>query len=53
MRLGTSLDCKHCQCLAGLMQGSNHLEEAGGPLDLCPISLGKLQSAMASTLNAS
>uniref|UniRef100_A0A8B9Y533 Archaemetzincin-2 n=1 Tax=Bos mutus grunniens TaxID=30521 RepID=A0A8B9Y533_BOSMU len=45
--IGHIFGLRHCQWLACLMQGSNHLEEADRrPLDLCPICLRKLQSAV-------
>ncbi|XP_026936276.1 archaemetzincin-2 isoform X4 [Sagmatias obliquidens] len=45
--IGHIFGLRHCQWLACLMQGSNHLEEADQrPLDLCPICLRKLQSAV-------
>ena len=45
--IGHIFGLRHCQWLACLMQGSNHLEEADQrPLDLCPICLRKLQSAI-------
>ncbi|XP_020035458.1 archaemetzincin-2 isoform X2 [Castor canadensis] len=45
--LGHIFGLRHCQWLACLMQGSNHLEEADRrPLNLCPICLRKLQSAV-------
>ncbi|XP_023612720.1 archaemetzincin-2 isoform X2 [Myotis lucifugus] len=45
--IGHIFGLRHCQWLACLMQGSNHLEEADRrPLDLCPICLRKLQCAI-------
>lgn len=45
--IGHIFGLRHCQWLACLMQGSNHLEEADRrPLDLCPVCLRKLQSAV-------
>lgn len=45
--IGHIFGLRHCQWLACLMQGSNHLEEADlRPLDLCPICLRKLQCAL-------
>ncbi|XP_072795574.1 archaemetzincin-2 isoform X2 [Vicugna pacos] len=45
--IGHIFGLRHCQWLACLMQGSNHLEEADRrPLNLCPICLRKLQSAV-------
>ena len=45
--IGHIFGLRHCQWLACLMQGSNHLEEADRrPLDLCPICLRKLQNAV-------
>nr|KAF6308707.1 archaelysin family metallopeptidase 2 [Pipistrellus kuhlii] len=45
--IGHIFGLRHCQWLACLMQGSNHLEEADRrPLDLCPICLRKLQCAV-------
>uniref|UniRef100_A0A667ICU4 Archaemetzincin-2 n=1 Tax=Lynx canadensis TaxID=61383 RepID=A0A667ICU4_LYNCA len=45
--IGHIFGLRHCQWLACLMQGSNHLEEADRrPLNLCPICLRKLQCAI-------
>lgn len=45
--IGHIFGLRHCQWLACLMQGSNHLEEADRrPLNLCPICLRKLQCAV-------
>ncbi|KAF6092164.1 archaelysin family metallopeptidase 2 [Phyllostomus discolor] len=45
--IGHIFGLRHCQWLACLMQGSNHLEEADRrPLHLCPICLRKLQCAI-------
>nr|XP_020662109.1 archaemetzincin-2 isoform X3 [Pogona vitticeps] len=45
--IGHIFGLHHCQWLQCVMQGSNHLEEADRrPLDLCPICLRKLQSAL-------
>nr|XP_004655711.1 archaemetzincin-2 isoform X2 [Jaculus jaculus]XP_045015626.1 archaemetzincin-2 isoform X2 [Jaculus jaculus]XP_045015627.1 archaemetzincin-2 isoform X2 [Jaculus jaculus] len=45
--IGHIFGLRHCQWLACLMQGSNHLEEADRrPLNLCPICLRKLQCAL-------
>ncbi|KAI1896652.1 hypothetical protein AGOR_G00096970 [Albula goreensis] len=45
--IGHIFGIKHCQWLQCVMQGSNHLEESDRrPLDLCPICLRKLQSAL-------
>ncbi|NP_001028746.1 archaemetzincin-2 isoform 2 [Homo sapiens] len=45
--IGHIFGLRHCQWLACLMQGSNHLEEADRrPLNLCPICLHKLQCAV-------
>ncbi|XP_011817950.1 PREDICTED: archaemetzincin-2 isoform X3 [Colobus angolensis palliatus] len=45
--IGHIFGLRHCQWLACLMQGSNHLEEADQrPLNLCPICLRKLQCAI-------
>ncbi|EDL34357.1 mCG19632, isoform CRA_b [Mus musculus] len=45
--IGHILGLRHCQWLACLMQGSNHLEESDRrPLNVCPICLRKLQSAI-------
>ncbi|XP_049636176.1 archaemetzincin-2 isoform X2 [Suncus etruscus] len=45
--VGHIFGLRHCQWLACLMQGSNHLEEADRrPLNLCPICLRKLQCAI-------
>ncbi|KAJ8796696.1 hypothetical protein J1605_017799 [Eschrichtius robustus] len=45
--IGHIFGLQRCQWLACLMQGSNHLEDADQrPLDLCPICLCKLQSAI-------
>ncbi|XP_077019766.1 archaemetzincin-2 isoform X2 [Tamandua tetradactyla] len=45
--LGHIFGLRHCQWLSCLMQGSNHLEEADRrPLNLCPVCLRKLQSAI-------
>uniref|UniRef100_A0A8C2GMB1 Archaemetzincin-2 n=1 Tax=Cyprinus carpio TaxID=7962 RepID=A0A8C2GMB1_CYPCA len=45
--IGHIFGVKHCQWLNCVMQGSNHLEESDRrPLDLCPICLRKLQSAI-------
>ncbi|KAF6297982.1 archaelysin family metallopeptidase 2 [Rhinolophus ferrumequinum] len=45
--IGHTFGVRHCQWLACLMQGSNHLEEADRrPLYLCPICLRKLQCAI-------
>ncbi|XP_066242739.1 archaemetzincin-2 [Saccopteryx leptura] len=45
--IGHIFGLRHCQWLACLMQGSNHLEEADQrPLNLCPICLRKLQCAV-------
>uniref|UniRef100_A0A8C3WXY1 Archaemetzincin-2 n=1 Tax=Catagonus wagneri TaxID=51154 RepID=A0A8C3WXY1_9CETA len=49
--IGHIFGLRHCQWLACLMQGSNHLEEADRrPLNLCPICLRKLQSAVGFSL---
>ncbi|XP_073167790.1 archaemetzincin-2 isoform X2 [Lepidochelys kempii] len=45
--IGHIFGLHHCQWLQCVMQGSNHLEESDRrPLDLCPICLRKLQSAV-------
>lgn len=45
--IGHIFGLRHCQWLACLMQGSNHLEESDRrPLHLCPICLRKLQCAI-------
>ncbi|KTF84845.1 hypothetical protein cypCar_00012886 [Cyprinus carpio] len=45
--IGHIFGVKHCQWLNCVMQGSNHLEESDRrALDLCPICLRKLQSAI-------
>lgn len=45
--IGHMFGMQHCQWLNCVMQGSNHLEESDRqPLDLCPICLHKLQSAL-------
>ncbi|XP_061471600.1 archaemetzincin-2 isoform X2 [Rhineura floridana] len=45
--IGHIFGLHHCQWLQCVMQGSNHLEESDQrPLDLCPICLRKLQSAL-------
>ncbi|RXM33821.1 Archaemetzincin-2, partial [Acipenser ruthenus] len=45
--IGHIFGLKHCQWLRCVMQGSNHLEESDRrPLDLCPICVRKLQSAI-------
>ncbi|XP_077922107.1 archaemetzincin-2 isoform X3 [Halichoerus grypus] len=45
--IGHIFGLRHCQWLACLMQGSNHLEEADRrPLNLCPICLRKLRCAV-------
>uniref|UniRef100_A0A671L7D1 Archaemetzincin-2 n=1 Tax=Sinocyclocheilus anshuiensis TaxID=1608454 RepID=A0A671L7D1_9TELE len=45
--IGHIFGVKHYQWLNCVMQGSNHLEESDRqPLDLCPICLRKLQSAI-------
>ncbi|XP_054987031.1 archaemetzincin-2 [Sorex araneus] len=45
--IGHIFGLRHCQWLACLMQGSNHLEEADRrPPNLCPICLRKLQCAL-------
>ncbi|XP_066469866.1 archaemetzincin-2 isoform X2 [Tiliqua scincoides] len=45
--IGHIFGLHHCQWLQCVMQGSNHLEESDRrPLDLCPICLRKLQSAL-------
>lgn len=45
--IGHIFGLRHCQWLACLMQGSNHLEESDRrPLNLCPICLRKLQCAI-------
>ncbi|XP_028569086.2 archaemetzincin-2 isoform X1 [Podarcis muralis] len=45
--IGHIFGLHHCQWLECVMQGSNHLEESDRrPLDLCPICLRKLQSAL-------
>ncbi|XP_032653091.1 archaemetzincin-2 isoform X2 [Chelonoidis abingdonii] len=45
--IGHIFGLHHCQWLQCVMQGSNHLEESDRrPLDLCPICLRKLQSAI-------
>ncbi|XP_075034162.1 archaemetzincin-2 isoform X1 [Mixophyes fleayi] len=45
--IGHMFGLRHCQWLHCVMQGSNHLEESDRrPLDLCPICLRKLQSAI-------
>ncbi|KYO30952.1 archaemetzincin-2 [Alligator mississippiensis] len=45
--IGHIFGLRHCQWLQCVMQGSNHLEESDRrPLDLCPICLRKLQSAI-------
>ncbi|KAM4844932.1 archaemetzincin-2 isoform 2-T11 [Thomomys bottae] len=45
--IGHIFGLRHCQWLACLMQGSNHLEEADRrPLNYCPICLRKLQCAL-------
>lgn len=45
--IGHIFGLRHCQWLACLMQGSNHLEESDRrPLNLCPICLRKLQCAV-------
>lgn len=45
--IGHIFGLRHCQWLACLMQGSNHLEESDRrPLSLCPICLRKLQYAI-------
>ncbi|XP_059128013.1 archaemetzincin-2 isoform X2 [Peromyscus eremicus] len=45
--IGHIFGLRHCQWLACLMQGSNHLEESDRrPLNLCPICLRKLQVAL-------
>eukprot|EP00070_Physeter_catodon_P048155 XP_028355049.1 archaemetzincin-2 isoform X4 [Physeter catodon] len=49
--IGHTSGLRRCRWLACLMQGSNHLEEADRrPLDLRPIRLRKLQSAVGSHL---
>lgn len=49
--IGHIFGLRHCQWLACLMQGSNHLEEADRrPLNLCPICLRKLQCAIGFSL---
>uniref|UniRef100_A0A4X1SSR4 Archaemetzincin-2 n=2 Tax=Sus scrofa TaxID=9823 RepID=A0A4X1SSR4_PIG len=49
--IGHIFGLRHCQWLACLMQGSNHLEEADRrPLNLCPVCLRKLQSAIGFSL---
>ncbi|KAL8163525.1 UNVERIFIED_CONTAM: Archaemetzincin-2 [Gekko kuhli] len=45
--IGHIFGLHHCQWLQCVMQGSNHLEESDRrPVDLCPICLRKLQSAL-------
>ncbi|KAM4691165.1 arylsulfatase G-like [Rhinophrynus dorsalis] len=45
--IGHMFGLRHCQWLQCVMQGSNHLEESDRrPLDLCPICLHKLHSAI-------
>uniref|UniRef100_A0A2K6BAG7 Archaemetzincin-2 n=1 Tax=Macaca nemestrina TaxID=9545 RepID=A0A2K6BAG7_MACNE len=45
--IGHIFGLRHCQWLACLMQGSNHLEETDRrPLNLCPTCLHKLQCAI-------
>lgn len=45
--IGHMFGILHCQWLQCVMQGSNHLEESDRrPLDLCPVCLRKLQSAL-------
>ncbi|XP_044839840.1 archaemetzincin-2 isoform X3 [Mauremys mutica] len=45
--IGHIFGLHHCQWLQCVMQGSNHLEESDRrPLDLCPICLHKLKSAI-------
>ncbi|XP_069055972.1 archaemetzincin-2 [Pleurodeles waltl] len=45
--IGHIFGLHHCRWLQCVMQGSNHLEESDRrPLDLCPICLRKLQSAV-------
>lgn len=45
--IGHMFGLRHCQWLSCVMQGSNHLEESDRrPLDLCPVCLRKLQSAI-------
>ncbi|CAH2291966.1 archaemetzincin-2 isoform X1 [Pelobates cultripes] len=45
--IGHMFGIHHCQWLQCVMQGSNHLEESDRrPLDLCPVCLRKLQSAI-------
>ncbi|XP_008841434.1 archaemetzincin-2 isoform X2 [Nannospalax galili] len=45
--IGHIFGLRHCQWLACLMQGSNHLEESDRrPLNLCPVCLRKLQCAI-------
>ncbi|KAK1793931.1 hypothetical protein P4O66_010851 [Electrophorus voltai] len=45
--IGHIFGVQHCQWLQCVMQGSNHLEESDRrPMDVCPICLRKLQSAI-------
>ncbi|KAM8945720.1 archaemetzincin-2 [Pelodytes ibericus] len=45
--IGHMFGLSHCQWFQCVMQGSNHLEETDRrPLDLCPVCLRKLQSAI-------
>ncbi|XP_073463208.1 archaemetzincin-2-like isoform X5 [Aquarana catesbeiana] len=45
--IGHMFGLRHCKWLQCVMQGSNHLEESDRrPLDLCPICLRKLHSAI-------
>ncbi|XP_068118695.1 archaemetzincin-2 isoform X2 [Hyperolius riggenbachi] len=45
--IGHIFGLRHCQWLHCVMQGSNHLEESDRrPLDLCPICLRKLHTAI-------
>ncbi|XP_062976117.1 archaemetzincin-2 [Elgaria multicarinata webbii] len=45
--IGHIFGLHHCQWLQCVMQGSNHLEESDRrPIDLCPICLRKLHSAL-------
>ncbi|KAL1771344.1 archaemetzincin-2 isoform X1 [Sigmodon hispidus] len=49
--IGHIFGLRHCQWLACLMQGSNHLEESDRPpLNLCPICLASCSALLASIL---